>query len=84
MIGWGASIAFLLLIGILILIYRNYKSKKRSSEAILRQKNEIEHQRDIAESRRKDLEVVNAEITDSINYAKRIQNAIMPSLRPIY
>lgn len=79
MIGWGASIAFLLLIGILILIYRNYKSKKRSSEAILRQKNEIEHQRDIAESRRKDLEVVNAEITDSINYAKRIQNAIMPA-----
>ena len=79
MSGWGASIAFLLLIGILILIYRNYKSKKRSSEAILRQKNEIEHQRDIAESRRKDLEVVNAEITDSINYAKRIQNAIMPA-----
>jgi len=79
MIGWGTSIAFLLLIGILILIYRNYKSKKRSSEAILRQKNEIEHQRDIAESRRKDLEVVNAEITDSINYAKRIQNAIMPA-----
>lgn len=79
MIGWAAAIAFVLLLGILILIYRNYKSKKRSSEAILKQKNEIEHQRDIAESRRKDLEVVNAEITDSINYAKRIQNAIMPA-----
>ncbi len=93
LIQWGLIIALLLTIGILILIYRNFRSKKRASDQILLQKKEVEKQRDIAQLEKKvadqqrviaqrqkmELEHINQEIRDSINYAKRIQNAILPS-----
>ncbi|MGM0480170.1 MAG: tetratricopeptide repeat protein [Bacteroidota bacterium] len=43
-----------------------------------KQKNIIEVQRSTAEMQRKVVEKKNTEITDSINYAKRIQEAILP------
>jgi len=93
LIQWGLIIALLLMGGILILIFRNFRSKKRASDQILLQKKEVEKQRDIAQSEKQvadqqrviaqrqkmELEYINQEITDSINYAKRIQNAILPS-----
>lgn len=79
-------IALVLASGIALLIYRNYRSKKRTSEEILKQKQEVEHQRDLADQQREiaqnqkaELELVHQEITDSITYAKRIQNAILPA-----
>ena len=69
----------ILMAGIIGLIYRNYKSKKRASETILEQKIEVEKQRDIAEIQKNKIEEIHQEITDSINYAKRIQTAILPS-----
>ncbi len=47
-------------------IYKNYKNKERSHQ-LLEQKNKI-------------IEEKNKDITDSINYAKRIQDATFPSL----
>lgn len=93
LIQWGLIVALVLMSGILILIYRNFRSKKRASDQILLQKKEVEKQRDIAQTEKKiadqqreiaqrqkmELEFINQEITDSINYAKRIQNAILPS-----
>lgn len=70
----------LLLVGVLFLLvslfsiytYRGYKKKKRASDIILHQKLEAEKQKNTIEEK-------NKEITDSIKYAKRIQEAILPS-----
>ncbi|MBI3135407.1 MAG: tetratricopeptide repeat protein [Bacteroidetes bacterium] len=64
-----AGIGILLLAG--IFIYRSYYLKKRDAEIIARQKEEVETQKHLVEEK-------NKEITDSINYAKRIQEAILP------
>ena len=56
-----------LIIAILIALqtYRNYRRKVRTNDLLAKQKNEIEIQ--------------NKNMTDSINYAKRIQSAMFPS-----
>lgn len=46
------------------LIYRNLRENKKKNKIIEKQKAEVEHK--------------NKEITDSINYAKRLQDAILP------
>lgn len=65
-----AGIGISLFIG--VLMFRGYLRKKRDHEIIAIQKNEVETQKHIVEEK-------NKEITDSINYAKRIQQAILPS-----
>lgn len=50
---------------------RAYRTKKRSNEIISQQKKEVENQKLLVEVKQK-------EIIDSINYAKRIQSAILP------
>ena len=60
-------------------VYRSYREKKQANKdlgekntAIRKQKREIESQKSI-------VDIQNKEITDSINYAKQIQTAILPS-----
>lgn len=48
------------------------------NEKIIEQSKEIEKQRDLAIKRGEELEIKNKEIQDSINYAVRIQQAMMP------
>lgn len=93
----GLMVALVLMLGIIILVYRNYRSKKKASEEILEQKGEVEKQRDrvqeekliadeqreIAQKQKMELELIHQEITDSINYAQRIQNAILPSTETV-
>jgi len=55
----------LLTLGVLVLTYRNYKQKKNDNRIINAQKHEVEEK--------------NKEITDSINYAHKIQKVILPS-----
>lgn len=57
-------------------VYRNYKIKKKDNELIAAQKDEVEKQKVLVEER-------NQEITDSITYAKRLQEAILPSKEKI-
>jgi serine phosphatase RsbU (regulator of sigma subunit) len=52
-----------------VLLYRGYKIKKRSNI-------EITHQKEIIEQK-------NREIVDSINYAQRIQQSLLPSIEEI-
>ena len=64
-------------VGILLLIlgivaFNRYLQKKKSAAILQQQKEAIEEQKEIIEEKNKD-------ITDSIVYAKRIQNAILPS-----
>ncbi|MBL7888862.1 MAG: tetratricopeptide repeat protein [Bacteroidia bacterium] len=55
-----------------VFILRSYKQKKRANEIISQQKNEVELQKEIIEEKQK-------EILDSIHYAKRIQQSILPN-----
>lgn len=92
MVLWALLTGSFLMLLVLFLIYRNYKHKKRANEllkqqneAILRQnlqieeqKREIEIQRDTAQSQRDKITRQKQQITDSIEYALRIQQAMLP------
>lgn len=56
----------------LIVAIRNYRRKQRDNEIIRRQKNDVSAKNVIIENKQK-------EIIDSITYAKRLQDAILPS-----
>ena len=62
-------------IGVLVviggLIFRGYRLKQKDNLIIAQQKKEVEHQKELVDEK-------NIEITASINYAKRIQDAILP------
>ncbi len=60
----------------LALIYTRYRAKFRANQELDKKNREIEQQK-------KTVEEKNWEITSSIEYAKRIQDAIMPSLEEI-
>ncbi|MCH7656946.1 MAG: SpoIIE family protein phosphatase [Bacteroidetes bacterium] len=85
---WFITIMVVMVI-IAIITYIKYREKQLVREKrileqkvnertveILKQKTEIENQKDIIEQK-------NIDITDSIRYAKRIQDAILPSLKVI-
>jgi serine phosphatase RsbU (regulator of sigma subunit) len=71
-VDYALLAGFLAVIILALIMYRSYRIKKRANAVILIQKGEIE----LANA---ELGVVNKEISDSINYAKRIQEAILPS-----
>ncbi len=89
-----AIIALGLLAGLGFFIFRAYQIKKKANtiladknEKISRQKDEIEKQRDeikeqkeVAEKQRDQIAYQKQHITDSIEYAKKIQTALLPSL----
>lgn len=56
-----------------IFIFNRYQISQKQAKIISEQKNIVESQKMLVEEK-------NKEITDSINYAKRIQTAILPSL----
>lgn len=62
----------LLLFFIAVVLLRSNRMKVRTNLVIREQKREVENQKIIVENK-------NKEITDSINYARRIQKAIIPS-----
>ena len=64
MLIYGFAIVILLVFGVIILIYRQYKHKKKANEELEAKNTLITNQKQ--------------EITDSILYAKRIQTAILP------
>jgi serine phosphatase RsbU (regulator of sigma subunit)/Flp pilus assembly protein TadD len=64
--------ALLLVLGLAFVIYRSYKQNKKASKIISIQKEKVEEQKLF-------LEIKNKEIVDSINYAKSIQEAILPA-----
>ena len=71
------SILFLSVVSLLgIMAYRSYRLKKASNILISQQKGEIEQQHYALEEQHR-------EITDSMNYAKRIQEAILPPMSVI-
>ncbi len=78
LIIYGVSGVAVLILIFLVIIFRQFSQKKKANklleeqnEQINKQKGEIEKQRDLANKQKKD-------ITDSIEYASRIQNALLP------
>jgi len=67
------TILAVLILALAVVLYQRYRAKQRANEELGRKNEEIEAQRSILKEK-------NEEITDSIEYAKRIQDAILPSL----
>lgn len=59
-----------------LLILKGFRQKQKANVTITHQKNEVEKSKSIIEEK-------NIAITDSINYAKRIQNAMLPNIQDI-
>jgi serine phosphatase RsbU (regulator of sigma subunit)/Tfp pilus assembly protein PilF len=72
-----------LVIVFLIFIFNRLRITKKQKEVIEQQKLEVEQQKNIVEHAHSQLEEKNQEIMDSITYAKRIQNAILPPLKVV-
>ncbi|MDQ3047155.1 MAG: tetratricopeptide repeat protein [Bacteroidota bacterium] len=62
---------FLMMLFLAGIIFRSYRQKQKANIIIARQKEEVHRQKDMIEEKSK-------EITDSIIYAKRLQEAILP------
>ncbi|MCB0479639.1 MAG: SpoIIE family protein phosphatase, partial [Crocinitomicaceae bacterium] len=71
LISYVVGVGLLLLVVFSIFIYNRLQITKKQKEIIEDQKLLVEEQKDIVEEK-------NREIMDSISYAKRIQNAILP------
>ena len=68
---FGMLIVLVLIFGLVILIARSNKQRKQANLALTEKNAEIEAQQVILQQK-------NDEIIDSINYAKRLQNTILP------
>lgn len=87
---WSFIIGFVLLLALLVVIYKSYKRKVRSNRQLAQQKQEIENQRDEIEAQRNtatrqrdQIARQNRIITESIEYASRIQSAVLPQEKTI-
>ncbi len=60
-------LGFVLVLALVVFVYRGYRQKKKDNTIIESQKNLVEEK--------------NKDIMDSINYAKRIQEAILPDMQ---
>ena len=87
---YALALGILMLTALGIVIYLRYREKSKANVIIsefndeLNQRNEeLASQRDEIERQKDKIELAHEEITDSINYAKRIQNAILPSEKQI-
>lgn len=81
---WFLSAGGILLLGILFLIWRSMLNKKKSNEILSRQQNEILLKNKSLETanseiliKSQEIEQKNKDITDSINYAEKIQSAVL-------
>jgi serine phosphatase RsbU (regulator of sigma subunit) len=72
LIKWAIISVVIILLIFSAFVVRNYYRKKRDNKLLHEQNEAIEEQKAI-------IEVKNEEITDSINYAVRIQNAVLPT-----
>jgi serine phosphatase RsbU (regulator of sigma subunit)/Tfp pilus assembly protein PilF len=70
---YGGILLLLILAGV---VFRSYSQKKKNNIPLSEKNDIITKQRDLVEEK-------NKEITDSITYAKRIQNAILPSKKVV-
>lgn len=66
------AIASVIFVVLLFFVFRQYREKRNANILLVNKNDEIEKQKSLIEEKNKD-------ITDSINYSKHIQRAILPS-----
>lgn len=66
----------LILMLVLFLVIRSYRIKQKSNKIIAQQKAEVEKQHHLLQEK-------NREVLDSIQYSKRLQEAILPSIETV-
>ena len=85
-------LAFGFVVLLAVVLYKNFKRKKRDNQVLQKQKEEIEAQRDEIQDKNDHITIQNETLTeqrdeiqlqkqaivDSINYASRIQKAVLP------
>ncbi len=71
------GLAILLLLA--AFIFNRFKVTQRQNAIIASQKNEVESQKQKIELQHQNLEAIHKEVSDSIAYAQRLQQAILPS-----
>lgn len=76
-VTYSVSVGLFLVLLFAVFIFRGYRQKQKANIIITHQKSEVEKQKHIIEEKNKD-------ITASINYAKRIQQAKLPKKEEIY
>ena len=78
LIIYSVSAGLLLVLLLAVFIFWSYSQKKKANVIISQQKEEVEKQKDLVEEQKKIVEEKNKDITDSITYAQRIQQAKLP------
>ncbi len=90
---YSIILVLILVIIFSVLLYKQFTAKKKANillavknieiqqknEEITSQRDEIETQRDLVINQKEELEEIHTQLTDSIRYAKRIQNAVLPT-----
>ncbi len=74
---YSFAIGFFLVLALVFFVYRGYLQKQKSNTALEKMNSIITIQKEEVEMQKKMVEEKNTEITDSINYAKRIQYALL-------
>lgn len=82
-ITYSSSAGLAVVIIFLIFVFNRLQVTKKQKLVIESQKIEVEQQKTEVEKAHTELEEKNKEITDSIQYAKRIQSAILPSIKVV-
>lgn len=80
LIIWSSVLGGILFIVIIFFIWRQSTDRKRANIALNEQKQEIEKKNVALNAANLQIELKNKDITDSIRYARRIQDAILPEL----
>ncbi|MGZ3883394.1 MAG: tetratricopeptide repeat protein, partial [Bacteroidia bacterium] len=75
-IRYAFTIGFALVLMLALVVYRGLQQNKKQNRIISAQKKEMEHQKELVEEK-------NKEIIDSITYAKRLQDAILPPVKMV-
>jgi len=73
---WFILSSMALITGIIILIIKEREKTQKKTQAYLEK--ELEARTSVVRKQKTEIEIQNIEITDSINYAKRIQTSILP------
>ncbi|MEK6614526.1 MAG: tetratricopeptide repeat protein, partial [Bacteroidota bacterium] len=76
---YSVSAGLFLVLLLALFIFRGYRQKQKANVIITQQKEEVEKQKELIEEQKKIVEEKNKDITDSINYAQRIQRALLAS-----
>ncbi len=77
---YSVSLGLLLVLLLAITIFRSLQQNKKKTKIILEQKVEVEKKNVVIEEQKAIVEQKNRDILDSIVYAKRLQDAILPPL----